>query len=91
MDALEKKVREARPAETDLFGIKRRICSLCMEKCIGYEANKILFSADRDQCGEFPTFCKHCGHPAHFHKVEDEAMDFPSDLSEQLVTKNIQS
>ena len=84
-------MREARPAETDLFGIKRRVNTIAMDKCIGYEANKILFPTDREQMGEFPTFCKHCAHPAYFHRVEDETMDFPDDLAEQLTTKNIQS
>ena len=79
---LDMKIKDARPAETDLFGIKRRFCSICREsgKCTGYEANKILFSSGRDEKGnmpEFPTFCKHCMHAAHFHIVEEEKLDFP--------------
>ena len=91
LEKLEEKIKGARHADTDLFGIKRRVCQVCEESCIGYQANKILFSSGREQKGEFPTFCKHCGCPAYWHKVEEEHMDFPEDLAEQLVSKNIQS
>lgn len=30
------------PVNTDLFGVKRRICELCKEGCLGYEASKYL-------------------------------------------------
>ena len=93
---LEDKIRDARPAATDVFGIKRRFCGVCEEDCRGYQANRVLFTTGQDGAGgegqgEFPTFCRHCGCPAHFHKPEEERVDFPQDLAEQLVSKNIQS
>ena len=88
---LEMKIDEARPAHPDVFGIKRRFCTVCQDECPGYQANKILFSSGRDSRGEFATFCEHCNCPAYFHKIEEENMEFPRDLAEQLATKNIQS
>ena len=64
----EQKLKNARPADLDLFGIKRRYCEVCNDQCSGYEPTKVLFGGR----GEFPTFCKHCNCPAHFHKVEEE-------------------
>lgn len=36
---LEESIKNARPATEDIFGIKRRFCSVCEQGCIGYEAN----------------------------------------------------
>ena len=57
MEELETRIAEARPAQADVFGIKRRFCTVCLEECPGYQANKILFSTGRDSRGEFATFC----------------------------------
>ena len=69
MHAFDQRMKNARPADQDLFGIKRRLCEVrdC-ESCTGYEPTKVLFGGR----GEFPTFCKHCNCPAHFHTVEEE-------------------
>ena len=65
----QNKLKSARPADHDLFGVRRRVCEICAGECSGYEPTKVLFGGR----GEFPTFCRHCNCPAHFHKVEEEA------------------
>lgn len=77
----------ARPADHDLFGIKRRFCTICALDCSGYEPQKVLFGGR----GEFPTFCRHCNCPAHFHSIEEEVNEMPESLSNLLAGKNIQS
>ena len=84
---LEAKIKKARPADQDLFGIKRRFCEVCEEGCSGYEPTKVLFGGK----GEFPTFCRHCNCPAHFHKVEQEPQQIPEALTDLITGKNIQS
>ena len=83
----EAKLKSARPADRDLFGIKRRDCEVCGTDCSGYEPTKQLFGGR----GEFPTFCRHCGCPAHFHKVEGEAHEIPVSLTDLLTGRNIQT
>ena len=83
----EEKLKSARPADKDLFGIKRRICTVCAEDCGGYEPTRVLFGGR----GEFPTFCAQCNCPAHFHKIEDEKHEIPTALTDLLTGKNIQS
>ena len=56
-------------------------------ECSGYEPTKVLFGGK----GEFPTFCRHCNYPAHFHKVEEEKQQIPENLATLLTGKNIQS
>ena len=36
IELFEEKVKNARPADKDLFGIKRRICEVCTIECSGY-------------------------------------------------------
>lgn len=86
-ERLEEKIKSARPADRDLFGIKRRFCEVCELDCQGYEPQKVLFGGK----GEFPTFCRHCNCPAHFHKVEEETQMIPETLSDLITGKNIQS
>ena len=83
----DEKLIGARPADQDLFGIKRRFCSICGLDCPGYEPTKVLFGGR----GEFPTFCRHCNCPAHFHSIEEELGEMPEKLSSLLTGKNIQS
>jgi hypothetical protein len=84
-------LKASRAARTDLFGIKRRYCEVCLEDCIGYEANTQMFPSSIETAGEFPTFCKHCQCPAFFHSVIEDDMEFPEDLARQLTSHNIES
>jgi hypothetical protein len=84
---LEEAVKNARPPTEDLFGIKRRFCLVCEQGCSGYLPNKVMVP----QPGEFPTFCKNCKCPAHFHNitVEPQEIKFPEDLTETMQNFNI--
>lgn len=62
---LEEKIKNARLPTEDIFGIKRRFCKICESGCAGYEPNSLMVPLP----GEFPTFCKACKCPAHFHQV----------------------
>ena len=62
---LEEAIKNARQPTPDIFGIQRRFCNVCEEGCIGYEPHTILFPSQ--QLNQFPTFCKNCKCPAHFH------------------------
>ena len=84
---IDDKIKTARPADRDLFGIKRRLCEVCTVDCSGYEPQKVLFGGR----GEFPTFCRHCNCPAYFHRVEEEQHMIPESLSDLITGKNIQS
>jgi hypothetical protein len=44
-----------------------------------------------ESAGEFPTFCRNCSCPAHFHKIETEQLNFPEDLCRLITANNIQS
>jgi hypothetical protein len=58
------------PSELDTFGIKRRVCKVCLSQCPGYKTGTAMSAAGVEQTGEFPTFCRNCSCPAHFHKIE---------------------
>lgn len=62
---LEEAIKNARPPADDIFGVKRRFCTVCEQGCQGYEANNTIIP--NGDITEFPTFCKHCKCPAHFH------------------------
>jgi hypothetical protein len=86
---LEEKLRSSRLPYEDLFGIKRRTCTVCEEGCPGYEPNALVVSIP----GEFPTFCKSCKCPAHFHTVcitPDDIL-IPEELKETFQNHNIAS
>lgn len=86
---LEEAILNARQPTEDLFGIKRRFCKVCQQGCNGYLPNNTMVP----QPGEFPTFCKHCKCPAHFHSVCESPADikFPEDLKECLHSYNIEA
>lgn len=87
---LEEKIKNSRLPAEDLFGIKRSLCKVCENGCTGYEASVLM----APQHGEFPTFCKNCKCPSHFHHVTfDVATDvkFPAELKETIQNHNIQS
>lgn len=89
---LEESIKNARKPSEDIFGIKRRFCTVCEQGCIGYEANNIIIP-NGDIC-EFRTFCKNCKCPAYFHSVSfDPVKDlvFPPELIETIKNYNIQS
>lgn len=80
---LEEKIKNSRLPTEDFFGIKRRFCQVCETGCSGYEPSTIVVP----QSGEFPTFCKNCKCPAHFHQIcFDSATDviFPQELKEAV-------
>ena len=68
---LESTIRNARPPMKDYFGIKRRFCTICENDCPGYTGSSLPFSANSQSAIEFPTFCKVCSCPAHFHTKEE--------------------
>ena len=72
----------------DIFGVKRRFCTVCEKGCIGYQPSTLMVP----QSGEFPTFCKNCKCPAHFHQVCVTPADivFPPELQETIKNYNIQ-
>lgn len=72
-----------------MFGVKRHFCSACEKGCRGYEPNSQLVPLP----GEFPTFCRNCKCPAHFHKVAIEAADiaFPEGLHESVKSHSLVS
>jgi hypothetical protein len=41
---LEEKLKTSRLPFEDLFGIKRRVCSVCEDGCPGYEPNALMVS-----------------------------------------------
>lgn len=86
---LEESIKNARLPTEDLFGIKRRFCKVCEKGCTGYLPNTLMVP----QPGEFPTFCKNCKCPAHFHNicVDPEDIAFPEDLKVALQNHNITS
>jgi hypothetical protein len=75
---LEEKIKNARVPTEDIFGIKRRFCTVCEQGCNGYEPNILLVP----KAGDFPTFCKNCKCPAHFHQIaiKAEEVPFPEEL-----------
>jgi hypothetical protein len=80
---LEEKIKNSRLPTEDLFGIKRSLCKVCESSCSGYEANVLMAPSH----GEFPTFCKNCKCPSHFHNVcFDVSTDvkFPAELKETI-------
>jgi hypothetical protein len=79
-----------KPSRADHFGIKRTMCKIDGE-CPGYETNTKLFAGADDVMGEFPTFCKHCQCPAHFHEIEQSQLKFPENLSGLMSAHNIQT
>ena len=86
---LEERLRVSRLPYEDLFGIKRRFCSVCEDGCPGYEPNTLIVAVP----GEFPTFCKACKCPAHFHKicVTPDEVKIPEELKETFQNHNIAS
>eukprot|EP00347_Sterkiella_histriomuscorum_P005365 403356888 len=92
---LEESIKNARQPSEDMFGIKRRFCSVCLKGCIGYEPiNMIVPSQGGTNMTEFPTFCKNCKCPAYFHQVvfdREKDLVFPPELSETIKNYNIRS
>ncbi|CDW75782.1 UNKNOWN [Stylonychia lemnae] len=89
---LEEQIQNARQPSEDLFGIKRRFCTVCEKGCIGYEPTNMVVPSEKVH--EFPTFCKNCHCPAYFHKVcidPIKDVQFPPELSETIKNYNIQS
>ena len=83
-------MQNARQPSEDIFGIKRRFCQVCEAGCIGYELNSMMVPSSQ----EFPTFCKNCKCPAHYHLIAmDPVKDiiFPPELQETIKDHNIQS
>jgi hypothetical protein len=78
----EDNMKNARLPTEDLFGVKRHFCTVCESGCKGYEPNSQLVPLP----GEFPTFCKNCKCPAHFHRVAvlPEDIRFPEGLHESI-------
>ena len=86
---LEEKVKNARLPTEDLFGISRRFCTVCEQACQGYQAITLAVP----QSGEFPSFCKNCKCPAHFHQVSltESDIKFPVELKDTIQNHNITS
>jgi hypothetical protein len=87
---LEEKIKNSRLPTEDLFGIKRRLCTVCEGCCSGYEPNTLM----GPQTGDFPTFCKNCKCPAFFHKIcvdPEKDVVFPAELKETIQNHNIKS
>ena len=84
---LEEKLLNSRIPAEDLFGIKRRMCTVCESSCAGYEPNTLMVPVP----GEFPTFCKLCKCPAHFHKICISPQDImiPEEIKETFLNHNI--
>ena len=87
MKLLNENLASKTPINTDLFGVKRRYCENCREKCVGYEASKYMVPSD-NQC-EFPTFCVNCNCPAYFHQVVNDPQPFPEDFASLITGQNI--
>ena len=86
---LESKIIDLKPPQADCFGIKRRICNVCEKDCSGYQSANFMFASSTQQRGEFPTFCKQCACPAHFHRVIDGQYNFPENLGDLVNANNI--
>jgi hypothetical protein len=83
--SLEEKIKNSRLPSDDLFGIKRRFCTVCEQGCPGYEPSSLIVA------GEFPTFCNHCKCPAHFHQIciTPEDIKIPQEMREIIQSFNI--
>ena len=82
-------MKNARTPCVDIFGIQRRFCSVCAQGCIGYEPTQIMIPSGLSQ---FPTFCRNCYCPAHFHMVPPSFRDdftFPENLVQVIKDFNI--
>jgi hypothetical protein len=86
---LEERLRVSRLPYEDLFGIRRGNCTVCEDGCPGYEPNALIVAVP----GEFPTFCKTCKCPAHFHKIciNLDDVKIPHELKETFQNHNIAS
>lgn len=84
---LEETLKNTRVPTEDIFGVKRRFCQVCESACNGYEPSTLAVP----QAGEFPTFCKNCKCPAHFHTVavNPDEVSFPAELRETILSHNI--
>ena len=87
MRKFEDKIKDSRMPEADVFGIKRLACSVCEQDCPGYTCSSRLFAANSQAANEFPTFCKVCRCPAHFHTVQENQVHVPEEF-QKLITGN---
>ena len=66
IDKLELEAKNTPTA--DLFGVDRKKCEACKDKCPGYQPQGVLCVNPKSEL-EFPTFCTNCGCPACFHQL----------------------
>lgn len=72
---MEKRIENVTLPGPDFFGIKRKSCKVCGDgegSCPGYSGSRLIFGSSSQATNEFPTFCRMCRCPAHFHEVESE-------------------
>lgn len=80
---------EKKTPSTDILGVLRSSCRLCVKQCECYEPFEVFLLEHNESAYSnsfVPTLCRHCKCPAYYHPPLVKDFEFPNELREGLRT-----